>query len=228
MKMLNELSFNENEILFRMLKVSLTYHSNAIEGGTLSFGETKKLLENNITANGKKLSEQLEIKGFAKAFNVIIREAANQNKIIDNIFLKDIHSLLFTSALQECPEDVERPIGAYRTEDRIIKGVDVLLSHPKMISNDIDNLLFMFQNKMSIEDIAIFHRKFEKIHPFANGNGRVGRLIMTFQSIKNNIIPPLIKNDYRKEYIHAFQNKNDMIKFLKLAQKETMDLIKIS
>jgi len=202
MQELNKLTLKQREELFRQLRISITHHSNAMEGTTLSFGETKELLELGRTAGGKPLGEQLVILGFAKAYDVIVREATNPNNIVDSSFIKDIHAIMFEDALKVAPEYVSKPIGAYRLDERYIKGVDVKLSQPHMISNDMENLLYRFKsNNMCLEDIAEFHILFEKIHPFADGNGRVGRLLMAYQAIQNNIVPPLIKNERRDEYL---------------------------
>jgi len=130
---------------------------------------------------------------------VIVREATNKENIIDSSFIKDIHAIMFEDALHVAPQFVSKPIGAYRLDERYIKGVDIKLSAPNKISNDIENLLYRFNsNNMSLEDIAEFHILFERVHPFADGNGRVGRLIMAFQAIQNNIVPPLIENEHRR------------------------------
>jgi len=201
MQKLNKLTLKQREKLFRKLRISITHHSNAIEGTTLSFGETKKLLENGNTAGNKPLHEQLVILGFAKAYDVIVREATNKENIIDSSFIKDIHAIMFEDVLKVTPQFISKPIGAYRLDDRYIKGVDIKLTKPNKISNDIENLLYRFKsNNLSLEDIAEFHILFEKIHPFADGNGRVGRLLMAFQAIQNNIIPPLIENEHRNEW----------------------------
>jgi Fic family protein len=226
LQQLNKLTLKQREELFRQLRISITHHSNAIEGTTLSFGETKELLELGHTAGHKPLGEQLVILGFAKAYDVVIREAQNPNNIIDSSFIKDIHSIMFEDALKVAPEYVSKPIGAYRLDERYIKGVDIKLSQPNMISNDIENLLYKFKsNNMSLEDIAQFHILFERIHPFADGNGRVGRLIMAYQAIQNNIVPPLIKNESRDEYLKAINNKDDLYKFLKKSIKKSLELI---
>ncbi|HFU76814.1 MAG TPA: Fic family protein, partial [Arcobacter sp.] len=183
MNKLNKLSLKQREELFRQLRISITHHSNALEGTTLSFGETKELLELGHTAGHKPLGEQLVILGFAKAYDVIVREATNKENIIDSSFIKDIHAIMFEDALKVAPEYVSKPVGAYRLDERYIKGVDIKLSEPNKISNDIENLLYRFNsNNMSLEDIAEFHILFERVHPFSDGNGRVGRLIMAFQA----------------------------------------------
>ena len=226
MKKLNELSLKEREELFRQLRISITHHSNAIEGTTLSFGETKELLELGHTAGQKPLGEQLVILGFAKAYDVIIREASNKENLIDSSFIKDIHAIIFEDALQVSPEYVSRPVGAYRVDERHIKGVNINLSTPNMISNDIENLLYrMKSNQMDLMAISEFHILFERIHPFADGNGRAGRLIMAYQAIQNNLIPPLIKNEDRDEYLDAINDKNDLHKFLKQSIAKSLALI---
>ena len=223
---LNRLTLKQREELFRQLRISITHHSNAIEGTTLSFGETKELLELGQTAGHKPLGEQLIILGFAKAYDVIVREATNPNNIIDSGFIKDIHAIIFEDALKVAPQYVSKPIGAYRLDERYIKGVDITLSLPNMISNDIENLLYRFKsNKMSLEDIAEFHILFEKIHPFADGNGRVGRLLMAYQAIQNNIIPPLIKNESRDKYLEVINNKDSLYKFLQESINKSLELV---
>jgi len=223
---LNKLTLKQREELFRQLRISITHHSNAIEGTTLSFGETKELLELGRTAGHKPLGEQLVILGFAKAYDVVVREAQNPNNIIDSNFIKDIHAIMFEDALKVAPEYVSTPIGAYRLDERYIKGVDIKLSAPHQISNDIENLLYRFKsNSMSLEDIAQFHILFERIHPFADGNGRVGRLLMAYQAIQNNIVPPLIKNESRDEYLKAINDKNDLYEFLKESINKSLELI---
>jgi len=226
MKRLNTLSLKQKEELFRQLRISITHHSNAMEGTTLSFGETKELLELGHTAGHKPLGEQLVILGFAKAYDVIVREATNPTNIIDSNFIKDIHAIMFEDAFQVAPEYVSKPIGAYRLDERYIKGVDIKLSLPHMIANNIENLLYRFQsNMMTLEDIAEFHILFERIHPFADGNGRVGRLLMAFQAIQNNIVPPLIENESRDYYLQAINCKDQLKSFLEISIEKSLQLI---
>ncbi len=163
MHKLNKLTLKQREELFRQLRISITHHSNAIEGTTLSFGETKELLELGHTAGHKPLGEQLVILGFAKSYDVVVREAQNPTHLIDSSFIKDIHAIMFEDALKVAPEYVSKPIGAYRLDERYIKGVDIELSPPSQISNDVENLLYRFKsNNMSLEDITEFHILFER------------------------------------------------------------------
>lgn len=97
---LSELSLIEREKLFKTLRISITHHNNALEGTTLTFGETKTLLEKGQTASNKRLDEQLIILGFADAYDVIIREANDKSKILDSSFIKDLHYIIFSKALE--------------------------------------------------------------------------------------------------------------------------------
>lgn len=224
---LSDLSLRQKEQLFRELRISITHHSNAIEGITLTFGETKALLENGTTAGGKLLSEQLIVLGFAKAYDVVVREASNPNFEITAGFIKDLHFIMFKDALKVSSSFIEKPIGAYRTDERQIKGVNIKLSSPNKISQDIENLLFRFGTTMSIEEIAQFHIEFEQIHPFADGNGRIGRLLMAFEFIQNDLVPPLILNENRNEYLEALNNFEKLASFLEISQQESMKLIEV-
>ncbi|MCR2063063.1 Fic family protein [Campylobacter helveticus] len=230
--MLSDLSLLQREELFKTLRVSITHHSNAIEGISLSYGETKTLLETGKTANNKPLDEQLVILGFAQAYDLIIREANDKNKILDSSFIKDLHFLIFSNAQKICPHLVRKPIGAYRNEEVKIIGSSIKLTLPHLISQELENLLYRFpSNQLNLEQIAEFHALYEKIHPFSDGNGRTGRLLMSFQCIQNNLIPPLIENENRKKYLEFLQEAqiNNNIKafaeFLEYCQKRSLDLI---
>ncbi len=229
---LRDLSLLEREKLFRILRISITHHSNAMEGTTLSFDETKNLLENGTTAPNKPLSEHLVILGFAKGYDLVVREASNRDNILDSSFIKDLHYLIFEAALNTTPEYVRKPIGSYRLDEVRISGVDIKLTPPVQIKDSLENLLFQHKsNAMSLSDIANFHAHFEKIHPFSDGNGRVGRLLVHFQCIQNDLIPPLIKNEERSEYLSSLYNAQssgnieDLTKLFQKAQKESLKAI---
>jgi Fic family protein len=225
---LSTLSTKQKEQLFRELRVCVTHHSSAIEGTTLSFGETKLLLDSGLTAKDKPINEQLVILGFAKAFDVVVREASNPNKHIDSSFIKDLHEIIFEDSLKVMPFFTAKPIGAYRTDERHIQGSSVVLTKPAKISQEIENLLYRFSStKMSLMDIAQFHIEFETIHPFADGNGRIGRLLMTFQAIQNDFIPPLIFSEEKNRYLDGFNDANIMAQFLEQSISNALDLISV-
>lgn len=223
---LSDLTTIQKNDLFNTLRVSITHHSSAIEGISLTFGETKRLLEFGMTAKSKPLHEQLVVIGFASAFDFIIREASNSSSILNADLVKDVHAILFDKALSISPERVERPIGSWRKDDRYIKGIDINLSSPDNIDQELNNLLYIYNKDLNLNEIADFHIAFELIHPFADGNGRVGRLLMTYQAIKNNYIPPLILNDNRLDYLESLGDKDKLEKFLDLSIQNSIDLVR--
>lgn len=232
---LSKLDLLQREALFRTLRISITHHSNAMEGTSLNFGETKALLEHSITAHNKRIDEQLIILGFAEAYDVVIREANDKSKLLDSSFIKDLHYLIFNKANEATPEFVKKPIGAYRIDNARISGIDISLSNPSKISQDLENLLLRLKsNNLNLEQIAEFHSEYEKIHPFGDGNGRSGRLIMSFQCIQNDLVPPLIENERRDEYLknlYNAQKNNDFktfSKFLSFCQERSLELLKSS
>ena len=87
-------------------------------------------------------------------------------------------------------------------------------------------LLYRYDRELNLNDIAGFHIAFELIHPFADGNGRVGRLLMTYQAIKNNYIPPLILNDNRLDYLESLGDKDKLEMFLDSSIQNSIDLVR--
>ncbi|WP_104759600.1 Fic family protein [Helicobacter bizzozeronii] len=229
---LSGLSLLEREQLFRTLRIVLTHHSNALEGLSLQLGETRALLEKGLTANNKPLHEQLIVLGFASAYNVVVREASDRNKLLNTSLIKDLHYLLFKPALDITPMLVAKPIGAYRTSEVMIAGANFSPTTPTLISQALENLLFKLpSNNLTLTQIALFHAEYERIHPFIDGNGRTGRLIMAFQAIQNDLVPPLILNQQRTEYLNLLEqcqtdsNYNHFEMFLKQCQWQSLELI---
>lgn len=220
---LSEINVSDRSNLFDYLRTAITHHSNKIEGITLTYGETENLLKYGTTANNKPLDEQLIILGFAKCYDEVIRSGFANIKITSK-FIKDLHYLMFKDALEICYDKIQKPIGAYRIDERHITGINIKLSLPHQINNNLENLLYQPEPN-DINSIADFHIKFEQIHPFADGNGRIGRLLMTMQYVKNDMIPPLIEAEYRKDYINAMSNLNELVKFLDFSQNESYKII---
>ncbi|PMC18232.1 Fic family protein [Oligella urethralis] len=220
---LSELTSSERRELFAYLRTAITHHSNAMEGVSLTYGETKRLLEEGFTAPNKPLSDHLIILGFANAFDEVVLESYARQPLTTS-FIKDLHATLFKTALAACPDKIDKPVGAYRTDERYIVGLSAPLASPRQISNQLENLLYVNQPK-SMQDIAKFHIDFELIHPFADGNGRVGRLLITYQSIQNDLIPPLIENEHRKDYLNAISDPAALTDFLYEAQKQSYHFV---
>lgn len=197
--------FNSDEIrrLHEEFMIEYTYDSNAIEGSTLTLEETALVLKENITIAEKPLQFHLSAVGHKDAYYYIEELVKEKNDLNENEIL-NIHSLV----LMDRPESK----GKYRNVPVKILGTNAVLSEPYMIKPNMENLLEWYkkENNISlIEKIALFHLKFESIHPFIDGNGRTGRLILNFELMKNGYVPINIKFKDKRRYYDAFKEYNE-------------------
>ena len=178
--------------------VEFTYNSNAIEGNTLTLKETAMVLE-GMTIDQKPLKDHLEAVGHRDAF-LYIQDIAKQELPLSEFVIKNIHSLV----LMNQPEDK----GVYRRIPVRIMGAYTEPVQPYLIEPKITELLKVNEERKvtmnNIERIARFHLEFEGIHPFIDGNGRTGRLIMNLDLIRNGYPAINVKFADRKKYYDAF------------------------
>ena len=184
-------------------KIGLTYASNALEGNTLSLVETKVVLEDGITIGGKPLKDHYETVGHAKAFDEIIKLSQNETFTEDDIKL--LHKLFY--------EKIDSAkAGKYRTSQVIITGSDVELPKPEELDEKMHEFILQLPKLKAelhpVEYAAMVHIIFVNIHPFADGNGRVARLLMNLALLQSGynivVIPPVVRADY----ISALQKTN--------------------
>lgn len=182
--------------------LSLTYHSNRIEGSTLTEHDTAAILFQNAALPHKSLTEQLEAKNHQSALTYLFEHAAGNKKLDENFILK-LHSILMNS--------IHETAGFYRRHGVRIVGTYVPTANFLKIP-DLMNRLVKDINKKSADVIgqaAEIHSRFEKIHPFADGNGRIGRLLMHAMLLRQNLPPAVIKQERRRLYM-AYLNKAQM------------------
>lgn len=183
-------------------RIGLTYTSNAIEGNTLTESETKVIIEDGITIGGKSLREHYEVIGHAKAYDHIYTLMDKPISEEDILFL---HKLFFQQI------DFENA-GRYRQKNVIITGTDYLPPDhrkvPELMKKYIANLNTNVEDKHILEQASDLHAKFELIHPFTDGNGRIGRLLLSILTMKNGYCPMIIPPIRRAEYITAMQKSN--------------------
>lgn len=175
------------------------YESNAIEGSTLTLRETALILQEGITIAEKPIKEHLEAIGHKDAFDFII-ELVDRNAALTERVIKEVHSLVLMS-------DRENR-GVYRKVPVMIVGADHTPPQPYMIAKQMETLICDFEiwkhEKHIIEAIAKFHLQFESIHPFIDGNGRTGRLLLNFELMKSGLLPVNIKFSDRLRYYDCF------------------------
>lgn len=188
----------EVEAIKEVFLVEHTYNSNAIEGNTLTLQETALVLQ-GVTIDKKPLKDHLEVVGYKEAFQYI-EELAKQDKDLSEYDIKSIHNLV----LADRPEDR----GTFRRVNVRIAGALTNPVQPYLIEPKIEELLNNYkvwsETMHIVERVAIFHLQFESIHPFIDGNGRTGRLIMNLQLIKEGLPAINIKFADRRKYYDTF------------------------
>lgn len=178
--------------------VEYTYNSNAIEGNTLTLQETALVLE-GVTIDKKPLKDHMEAVGHRDAF-LYVQELVQNQVAFSEAIIKQIHTLV----LMDRPEDR----GIYRRIPVRIMGAFHEPSDPVLVPERMEKLVAEFDNKKlhPIESAALFHLKFEGIHPFVDGNGRTGRLILNLFLMQNGYPPVDVKFADRRRYYDCFDS----------------------
>lgn len=200
---LRPLTSEELRRLNEEFMIEYTYDTNAIEGSTLTLEETALVLKENITIGEKSLNEHLSAIGHKDAYYYVEDLVKNKSELTENEILS-IHSLV----LMDRPEAK----GKFRSVPVQILGTIAKPVEPYLIKPSIENLLNWYKEEKELsipEKIALFHLKFETIHPFLDGNGRTGRLIINFELMKNGLVPINIKYKERRRYYDAFKVYNE-------------------
>tara|TARA_Y100000310_G_C20681153_1_gene816012 strand:- start:2120 stop:3091 length:972 start_codon:yes stop_codon:yes gene_type:complete len=199
----------DNEIIedmFKDFKTFYIYNTNAIEGNTLSLEETNLLLNKNKTPEGKDLREIYDHINEKETFDYILKKKPSIN--ID-LILK-LHSMIL--------KNIDQRIGSFRSHNVRVLGASFDPSPAKYVKTDMSILLKWYnKNKTKLHPLiltALFHEKFERIHPFYDGNGRTGRMLSNLILIKNNYPPLIIENSKRIRYYEVLNSghKADLTK----------------
>lgn len=206
----------EKERLREEFVVQYTYDSNAIEGSTITLQETALILE-GLTIDQKPLKEHLDAIGHKEAYDYI-EQLVRENVALNIFTIKQIHGLV----LAHRPEDR----GKFRSVEVHITGTDFQTSDPIHIEEDINALLKEYKQQKKthlIEKVADFHRKFEKIHPFIDGNGRTGRLLINMELMQAGYPAINIKYQDRVKYFNAFSSLEAMTSLIIECLEESLD-----
>lgn len=177
----------KNEKIYNYTNITISYNSSKIEKSSLSIEETKEIYYTPfLTTTTNKvinLDDLIEMKNHFKLFDYCL-------SIVDAPLTKEI-IIEMNKILKRNTSDEDNPrynVGGFKTIPNVIGIINVIhTSSPEDVEKDLDNLLKSYHNKQTItlEDIIDFHYNFEKIHPFGDGNGRVGRMIMFKECLKN-------------------------------------------
>ena len=203
---------------YEVFTSDFTYNSTAIEGNTLTLQETAQLLFEGITPR-KSIREINEALNHKKAFDFIL----SYKEDITKEFICELHKIVVKDTLKK---ELETQIGCLRNIQVYIRGTEWLPPKPENVPKEIKSLLFWYsKNKEKLHPLivsAYFHVGFETIHPFVDGNGRTGRLLMNFILHKNNFPMINIPNSIKYRYYEALeyaQVKGDLKPLIKLLLK---------
>lgn len=182
--------------------LSLTYHSNSIEGSSLTEGDTAAILFQNASLPNKSLTEQLEAKNHQTALTYLFDYIGSKKKLNEDFILK-LHSILMNSIRDDAGfyrRHGVRIVGTYVPTANFLKVPDLM----EVLAKDINK-----KPKDLIGQVAEIHSRFEKIHPFSDGNGRIGRLLMAAMLLVDNLPPAVIRQERRRLYM-TYLNKAQM------------------
>mgnify|MGYP000920637818 FL=1 len=207
--------------------VRMAHHSTAIEGNTLTQAETISILIHNFIPRDMSEREYYEVKNYRKAFNILLEA---DRKITTELIKK------YNKYIMENLHDLN---GKFKTTQNLILGAEFEPTKPYLVPFEIEdwcnNLSYRLENaKTNEEKVEIImdqHIKFEKIHPFNDGNGRTGRLLIIHSCLKENLAPILIPKEEKGKYINllASENLKELTKWaLQLQEKERDRIEKFS
>ncbi|MCR5102359.1 MAG: Fic family protein [Butyrivibrio sp.] len=193
--------------IYHKVQIELTYNSNHMEGSRLTHDETRYIFETNtigVKKDAVNVDDIMETVNHFRCIDLVIDQA---NYILSETFIKQLHLVLKSGT-----SDSRKPwfaVGDYKRFANEVGGIET--TAPENVSASIKELIRIYNREKvkSLEDIIDFHYKFERIHPFQDGNGRVGRLIMFKECLRNGITPFIVEDDIKEFYYRGLKEWNN-------------------
>ena len=189
--------------IYHKTQIELTYNSNHIEGSRLTHDHTRYIFETNTIGVEKEVlnvDDVIETVNHFHCIDIIIDSA---RAVLTEKFIKDLHFIL-KNGTSDSRKDWFA-VGDYKKLPNEVGGMDTTI--PEEVADKMKILLMEYNAKdaKTFEDILDFHVKFERIHPFQDGNGRIGRLIMFKECLKNNIVPFIVDDNLKMFYYRGLK-----------------------
>ncbi|MBQ6895373.1 MAG: Fic family protein [Clostridia bacterium] len=199
--------------IYHRIQIDLTYNSNHIEGSRLTHDQTRYIFETNTIGITDDVVNVDDIVATANHFKCIDSVIDNAKYALSEKYIKELHFIL-KSGTGDSRKDWFK-VGDYKNLPNEVGGMQTTL--PENVHAEIRNLLdeYNSKNQIKLDDIIDFHLRFERIHPFQDGNGRVGRLIMFKECLKHNIIPFIIDEEHKMFYYRGLKEWNNEKGFLR-------------
>ena len=189
--------------IYHKTQIELTYNSNHIEGSRLTHDQTRYIFETNTIGVEKEVlnvDDVIETVNHFHCIDIIIDSA---RAVLTEKFIKDLHFILKNGTSDSRKDWFV--VGDYKKLPNEVGGMDTTI--PEEVADKMKTLLMEYNAKdaKTFEDILGFHVKFERIHPFQDGNGRIGRLIMFKECLKNNIVPFIVDDNLKMFYYRGLK-----------------------
>ena len=189
--------------IYHKTQIDLTYNSNHMEGSRLTYDQTRYIFETNTIGVEKEVlnvDDVIETVNHFHCIDIIIDSA---RAVLTEKFIKDLHFIL-KNGTSDSRKDWFA-VGDYKKLPNEVGGMDTTI--PEEVADKMKTLLMEYNAKeeKTFEDILDFHVKFERIHPFQDGNGRIGRLIMFKECLKNNIVPFIVDDNLKMFYYRGLK-----------------------
>lgn len=189
--------------IYHRVQIDLTYNSNHIEGSRLTHDQTRFIFETNtigMSDGAVKVDDVVETANHFKCIDMVIDSAAH---VLSEAFIKQLHATL-KSGTSNSRQDWFA-VGDYKKLPNEVGGMDT--AQPEEVASQMKKLLSEYNanKEKSFDNLLDFHYRFERIHPFQGGNGRVGRLVLFKECLRNNIVPFIIDEDTKLYYYRGLK-----------------------
>ncbi len=211
--------------IYHKIQIELTYNSNHIEGSCLTHDETRNIFETNTIGIDKKTINVDDIIETVNHFKCIDMIIDNANKNISEKLIKNLHKILKNSTSDSRKDWFA--VGEYKKLPNTVG--DILTTQPDEVEKKMKKLITQYNAKKtkSLDDLLDFHYKFECIHPFQDGNGRIGRLLLFKECLKYNIVPFIIDEHLKLFYYRGLKEWENVRGFLRETCLMAQDKFKI-
>lgn len=189
--------------IYHKIQIDLTYNSNHIEGSRLTHDQTRYIFETNtigVSDGAVKVDDVVETANHFKCIDMVIDSA---NYALSEAFTKQLHAVLKSGTSDSRLDWFV--VGDYKRLPNEVGGMDT--TAPENVGAEIKKLLAEYNSiaNKTFDDLLDFHYRFERIHPFQDGNGRVGRLLLFKECLRNNIVPFIIEDDLKMFYYRGLK-----------------------
>ena len=213
------------------LRIESSYHSNAVEGNSLTLGETRSLILHGLTAHGKPMRDHLDIQGHDQAVKAIER-AIEEEEQLTEVFIRNLHRVLLkepyeNKAITPDGQPTTHPItpGEYKTTPNNVRTSTGEIYHftpPEQVKPAMSDLIDWHRDREAAGEhpviiAATFHYRFVRIHPFDDGNGRMARLLMNLILIRHGYTVAIVRSDRRDRYLQELERADqteDLAQFI--------------